>query len=358
MKFLLIFMLGSILAGVAIVVLQTAVIELGGISNEAVAQLEEDYALLYFVLFFVLATGFSYLLSRSIILRIECMSAAVMEMKEGNLSIRIPIDSNDELGRLANDLNQMASHLQESLEREQQAEAMKNSIITNISHDLRTPLTSMMGYIELVQVHLRQDIEASERYIGISLRKGHELKQQIDELLEYCHLTFTGVKLNLETVAVKPLVQQVMIDFVPQLEAAELGFELKDESGRETYIQADISLIVRLLKNVINNGIFYGKKGGKLMIWIENIEDNVKISIINYGEPIAKEDMPYIFERLYRGDKSRNAHSGGKGMGLAITKSIAELHQGKITVHSDENETVFACLFPEYRPKIQEAVEK
>ena len=347
-KFLLIFMLGSIMAGLTIVLLQTAFIKYCGIAYEEIMRLEEKYTFVYFGLFLMLTTLFSFMLSSKIIAKIVNMSATVDEIKQGNLNIRIPVDTNDELGELANHLNHLVIHLQESLEREQQAETMKNDIITNISHDLRTPLTSLMGYMDLVQTHLRQDIDASERYIAISQRKGRELKQQIDELLEYCHLNFSGIKLNLEAVAVKSLVQQVMIDFVPQLEEAGMSFEIKAESEKK-YIEADIGLVIRLLQNIIGNSIFYGKEGKKITICIETVGSQVKINVINYGKPIAAEDMPYVFEKLYRGERSRSSNNGGKGMGLAIAKSIAELHRGEITVHSDESETVFAFLMPECR---------
>ncbi|WP_309272882.1 ATP-binding protein [Paenibacillus sp.] len=276
------------------------------------------------------------------------MSAAMQAIKEGDLGVRVPGYTKDELGMLARDLNQMVAHLQESIVREQQAESMKNSIITNISHDLRTPLTSMMGYMELAQAHLRQNIDACERYVSISQRKGLELKQQIDELLEYCHLTFSGIKLNLETIAVKPLIQQVLIDFVPQLEEAGMSLDLKDQTGGGIYTEADVRLLIRLLQNVINNGIFYGRKGGKLTIRMDKTDTDAMIHIINYGDPIAKEDLPFIFERLYRGDKSRSTNGGGKGMGLAIAKSIVELHHGSIIVASDARETSFTCILPLY----------
>ncbi|HDX9577243.1 TPA: ATP-binding protein [Bacillus pseudomycoides] len=123
------------------------------------------------------------------------------------------------------------------------------------------------------------------------------------------------------------------------------------ECNQDLQIEADISLLVRLMQNVISNGIFYGESGKKIDIQIFQENGNVRVNIKNYGQKILQEDIPYIFEKFYRGEKSRSAYTGGKGMGLAIAKSIANIHKGDITVCSDDTETVFIITLPQYLQK-------
>lgn len=308
------------------------------------AQLEESYSVIYLAVFLILTTIFFYLFSKKTITRIEKISKGVDRIKAGNLQIHIPVDVHDEIGQLTANINLMAKNLQSSMEREHEAKQIKDEMISNISHDLRTPLTSLMGYIDLIKAHMHEDLEACEKYVDISQRKCEQLKIQINDLIEYCIVKDKNLTIHTEVVGVKVLIQQLMIDFIPQLEEARMRFEIKCES--EVYIDVDVSLMKRLLQNMISNSIFYGKAGKKIMIHIRLKDSKAMIEIKNNGNQIAKEDIPYLFERFYRGEKSRNEHTGGKGMGLAIAKSIAELHKGTITVESDDKETVFLIALP------------
>lgn len=221
---------------------------------------------------------------------------------------------------------------------------MKNEMIHNISHDLRTPVTSLIGYVDLVESKLHSNIEECDQYIAVLKRKSYELKNQIDDLLEYCHINYKEIQLQKEIIEVKPLVEQIMIDFVPQLDEEKIHFYI--ECKQTVHIKVDIKLIIRLMQNVISNSIVYGKSGKSIVIEIVVENMNAQIKIKNYGPCISNEDIPYIFEKFYRGEKSRNAHTGGKGMGLAIAKSIAQIHEGDITVDSNKEETTFIISLP------------
>lgn len=224
---------------------------------------------------------------------------------------------------------------------------MKNEMIHNISHDLRTPVTSLIGYVDLVESKLHSNIEECDQYVAVLKRKSYELKNQIDDLLEYCHINYKEIQLYKEIVEVKPLIEQIMIDFVPQLDEEKMHFDI--ECKQTVQIEVDMKLMIRLMQNVISNSILYGKSGKKIVIemLVENM--NVQIKIKNYGQCISSKDLPYLFEKFYRGEKSRNAHTGGKGMGLAIAKSIAQIHEGDITVCSSNKETTFTIILPVYK---------
>ncbi|MGE6362758.1 sensor histidine kinase [Bacillus paramycoides] len=346
-KLLVTFISSIFLAIGCIVIFQTFLLKQIGNKYGDITQLETRYSYIYFLIFFILTSVFFYIFSRKIIIRIEHINKSVEAIKEGNLDIHIPVAVNDEVGNLANNINSMVKSLKKSIERERRAEVMKNEMISNISHDLRTPITSLKGYIELIKSNIQEDV-VCHTYVDVVQRKCNELEKQVNDLLEYCNIEFKEVKLTKDVIEVKELVQQVMIDFVPQLE--DIGMRFHIESVKQKiYIEVDVSLIIRLLQNIISNSIFYGQTEKKMIIKILKDNSNVVIKIINYGKQIEPEDLPYIFERLYRAEKSRNAHTGGKGMGLAIAKSIAELHAGTITVHSNKIETAFIIILPEHR---------
>lgn len=244
----------------------------------------------------------------------------------------------------------MIESLKESIEKEQITQRMKNEMISNISHDLRTPVTSLIGYVDLVEKNLDVNQEDCYQYVAVLKRKSNELKNQIDDLLEYCHINYRERQLHKEIVGVRQLLEQVMIDFVPQLEEAEMNFHI--ECNQDLQIEADISLLIRLMQNVISNSISYGKTGKKIDIQILQEETSIVIKIKNYGKQIPEEDLPHVFENFYRGEKSRSAHTGGKGMGLAIAKSIAHIHEGDITVCSNKQETIFTIILPKHKVKL------
>ncbi|WP_179865992.1 sensor histidine kinase [Bacillus pseudomycoides] len=345
MKFFLVFISSILFSTICIIVFQS----LAGSMHEDVMRLEEEYSFIYFVIFLILTSLFFLLLSKNMMKRLEQINQGVKQISKGNLEVRIPVLKSDEMGKLATDINGMVKSLKESIEKEKQSQEMKNEMIHNISHDLRTPVTSLIGYVDLVESKLHSNIEECDQYVAVLKRKSDELKNQIDDLLEYCHINYKEIQLYKEIVEVKPLIEQIMIDFVPQLDEEKMYFDI--ECKQTVQIEVDIKLIIRLMQNVISNSILYGKSGKKIVIevLVENV--NAQIKIKNYGPRISDEDIPYVFEKFYRGEKSRNAHTGGKGMGLAIAKSIAHIHEGDLTVDSNKEETTFTIILPRYKRK-------
>ncbi|MEH6889803.1 histidine kinase dimerization/phospho-acceptor domain-containing protein, partial [Bacillus sp. JJ864] len=190
----------------------------------------------------------------------------VKEISKGNLDVQIQTMKNDEIGQLATNINKMTNSLKESIENEKFAQKMKNEMISNISHNLRTPVTSLIGYVDLIEHNFDVNKENCQQYVKVVKRKSRELKNQVDDLLEYCHINYKEIQLHKEIVGIKQLVEQVMIDFIPQLEAVQMKFHI--ECNQDFQIEADISLLVRLMQNVISNSIFYGKSGKKIDVQI------------------------------------------------------------------------------------------
>ncbi|MBE7103380.1 HAMP domain-containing histidine kinase [Bacillus cereus] len=341
-KFFIAFICSILLATVSIILVQILL----GLVYGDVAALEERYSFLYFIAFLLLTTIYFALLTKTTIKRLNEINQSVKEISNGNLEIHIPISQSDEIGELAKNVNRMAQSLKVSIENEKKSQEMKNEMISNISHDLRTPVTSLIGYADLLGNKLHSNVEECEEYVSVLKRKSYELKSQVDDLLEYCQINYREIELHKDVINMKALIEQIMIDFVPQLDDADMSFYINSEE--ELHVEVDVALIVRLLENVVSNSIMYGKAGKEILIQISKREMNVEIEIKNFGQCIPKENLPYVFEKFYRGEKSRSSHTGGKGMGLTIAKSIAELHKGDITVRSNDKETVFTVILPQY----------
>lgn len=342
-KFFIAFICSILLATVSIIAFQIVV---GNIYSHVTA-LEEKYSLLYLMAFLTFTTIYFAFMTKTMMKRLSEINKNVKEISNGNLEIHIPISKNDEIGELATNVNRMAKSLRESIENEKKSQEMKNEMISNISHDLRTPVTSLIGYADLLGNQLHSNGEECEQYVSILKRKSYELKNQVDDLLEYCQINYREIELHKSVVNMKAFIEQIMIDFVPLLDDADMSFCINGD--KELHVEMDVALMVRLFENVISNSIMYGKDGKQILIQVSKRDMNVEIEIKNFGQCIPNEDLPYVFEKFYRGEKSRSSHTGGKGMGLAIARSIAELHKGDITVRSNDKETVFIIVLPQYK---------
>ncbi|WP_339169039.1 HAMP domain-containing sensor histidine kinase [Paenibacillus sp. FSL R5-0341] len=291
-----------------------------------------------FVLFF-------FLFSRKVMRVLDEITAGIQEVAKGELSHRIEVKTSDEFGVVAASINQMAEQLQLSLQEERNAVAAKNDLITGISHDLRTPLTSILGFLEYIEKDRYQDEIEMRYYVSIAYEKSLTLRKLIDDLFEYTRVSGGSLPLSLQALNLNSFLMQLAEEFAPMLE--EAGMEYKIIGGQEPlWIQAAPGELVRAYENLFSNAIRYGSQG-KLMeigLALEGKEAVVRIS--NYGEPIPTQDLPHLFDRFYRVDKSRSRDTGGTGLGLAIAKSMIELHRGSIVAYSENGRTDFVTRFP------------
>jgi signal transduction histidine kinase len=283
---------------------------------------------------------FFFLLSRESILYMEEISRALHQISRGNFDIKIRQGSSDELGELGENLKTMAARLKQLMAEERAAERSKNELITSVSHDLRTPLTSIIGYLELIEKDTGSDMDGLRRNAGIAYQKSLQLKKLIDDLFEYTKVRQGGLSLKPARLDLKELLGQLAEEFVPVFQAAEMACRMKLPE-EDCFVMADGDLIVRVFENLISNAVRYGRAGKYVDLEVTRSENWISSAVFNYGHPIPPRDLSRIFERFYRVEGSRSEQAGGSGLGLAIAKSIVDLHHGTINARSDADRTVF-----------------
>jgi signal transduction histidine kinase len=268
------------------------------------------------------------------------ISDAMHSISEGDLNITVDIEGDDEFSIMAASLNKMVGDLKELMDKEREAERTKNELITNIAHDLRTPLTSITGYLELLSGETKLDLEVQKKYIGIAYVKTKRLEKLIEDLFGFTKLNYGKMSMHVGKVDVMKLLSQLLEEFYPSFVDKNLSYELQSNVPA-MIISADGNLLARLFDNLINNAIKYGADGKRILVKVNGNEEQVTISVVNYGYVIPTEELPLIFNKFYRVEQSRSTDTGGTGLGLAIAKNIVDVHGGVIDVTSDLSGTVF-----------------
>ena len=301
----------------------------------------ETVVVLFFVLFgIVLFTAIFYLLQRRSFSYIQKLSDAMRAIAEGNLNTYVQVEDDNEFSDMASNLNYMIKELNALMERERESERTKNELITNIAHDLRTPLTSIIGYLELISKSKNLTEETRINYTEVAYTKAKKLQKLIEDLFGFTKLNYGKIALNLSKVDLVKLLTQLMDEFYPSFSNNNLAYSLKSNLN-SVIITADPNLLARLFENLIGNAIKYGADGKEINVKIAATASIVKVSVINYGKVIPEDEIGLIFEKFYRLEQSRSSKTGGTGLGLAIAKNIVELHGGTIEVKSDLEGTHF-----------------
>jgi len=275
---------------------------------------------------------------------IEELAASLLVISQGKLDHRVNVRGEDELGSLARNINRMTEELQENIERERRAERTKAELITNVSHDLRTPLTSVIGYLRLLRDNAGSEQERSE-YTRIAYEKAEHLKRLVEDLFEYATLSGQGVQLHRQHVSLTGMLEQLVEEYVPLAEEQQLTFCKKLPADR-IYVSVDPEKFVRVLENLFSNAIKYGHKPGNIDISLMREGEGVRLTVANKADDLSNEDLRRMFERFYRVEKSRSRKTGGTGLGLAIVKSIVELHGGSIRAELQEGILSFHIWLP------------
>ena len=301
----------------------------------------ETVVVLVFVLIGIfLFTAIFYLLQRRSFSYIQKLSDAMREIAEGNLNTYVQVEDDNEFSDMASNLNYMIKELNALMERERESERTKNELITNIAHDLRTPLTSIIGYLELISKSKNLTEETRINYTEVAYTKAKKLQKLIEDLFGFTKLNYGKIALNLSKVDLVKLLTQLMDEFYPSFSNNNLAYSLKSNLN-SVIITADPNLLARLFENLIGNAIKYGADGKEINVKIAASASKVKVSVINYGKVIPEDEIGLIFEKFYRLEQSRSSKTGGTGLGLAIAKNIVELHGGTIEVKSDLEGTHF-----------------
>ncbi len=303
-----------------------------------------------------------YLLQIRSIRYIEDLSRAMEDMANGQLDTKVRVEGDDEFSQMAENLNNLGDDLQKLLEFEREAEKSKTDLITNIAHDLRTPLTSIIGYLDLLSGKGSSSLSEDQRtkYLKIAYNKSRRLEKLINDLFDFTKLSYGKITMKVGYVDIVKLLEQLLEEAYPNFQEKGLSYELKTNVP-SLEIAADGGLIARLFDNLIGNAIKYGAEGKKVIVRInaEIPNDAVEVKVINYGFVIDEKDLPLIFDKFYRADRARSTQTGGTGLGLAIAKDIVTMHGGTITASSDlTGGTVFTVRLKIHFDKSRENVKR
>lgn len=285
------------------------------------------------------------------------LSGTIQEVTNGDYNVQVPIEYDDELGLLAANINALAITLKEkeiesailkenerlAFDAERNAEKQKNDLITNVAHDLRTPLTTIVGYLELIKNNDQLTKEDIQKYSSVAYEKSKRLQSMMDDLFDFTRLDQDNVRIHMTTINISELILQIVDEFYPTFQEHDLT-PVISVSSQNLFINGDGQLLARVFDNLLSNAIKYGQDHNEIKIEILNDEQTVTIKIMNYGNPIDKEDLPYIFDKFYRSDSSRSSSTGGTGLGLAIAKNIVQIHSGQIFVTSHKEKTTFVVV--------------
>jgi signal transduction histidine kinase len=283
--------------------------------------------------------------------RLRRMTVAVQNFEQGKYDERIRVRKNDEIGHLANSFNKLADTIVANMDELKKTDYIRRELIANVSHDLRNPIASIKGYLETLQ--LKDDTLSSEerrKYIDSTVQISIMLENLVEQLFQLSKLDSQQIKPQLEPFSIADLLQDVVMKFKPIADKKNIKLDPKfPPQLPHTY--ADIGLIERAISNLIDNAIQYTPENGEVKIEItkENGKINVVVSDTGYG--ISEEELPLIFNRFYRVEKSRARTTGGSGLGLAIAKKIIDVHNSTIFVKSKiDVGTTFSFLLDTWQP--------
>ncbi len=300
-------------------------------------------SVLLFVLFGIAVFSFIFLMMQRKTARdIETIANAVQQISEGDLTTKLDVTGEGELTEIAENISRMEKDIRDLIEKERNSEQSKTDLITNVAHDLRTPLTSIIGYLELLRKNNSISPEMRQKYLDIAYNKSERLQKLIEELFGFTKLSYGKVNLNIKEVDIVKLLAQLLEESYPNFAKNGLSYDYVSNTGSQI-IEADGDLLARLFDNLINNAIKYGKEGKRVKVNLRADREIVTIKIVNYGYVIPEKELPLIFDRFYRTDHSRTTQNGpgGTGLGLAIVKNITDMHHGAVSVSSDLSGTVF-----------------
>lgn len=291
-----------------------------------------------------------YLLIRNTVHYINEIVRKIQDISAGDFEHPIAVRGNDEFAVIAENLNILQKNIKQIMERERIAEHTKNDLISSVAHDLRTPLTSIIGYLGWVRTRKDLDRETQEKYLEIAYDKAIRLEQLTNELFGFVKLEHKEMKLHTGNLDLIQLMEQMLDEMTPSFVKNELDVQFRHDDNR-MIIEADGELLARLFGNLLSNAVKYGKEGKQISITMNRTGNYVVTRVTNYGRVIPKSDLEHIFMKFYRTEQSRSRDTGGTGLGLAIVQQIVELHHGKVMVKSDLQGTVFEVELPIEQPK-------
>lgn len=264
----------------------------------------------------------------------------------GHFDHRIPFKLSGQMQRVVESVNSLVDSTINAMEEERRIERSKDELVTNVSHDIRTPLTSIIGYLGLIENKQYNNDEELLQYTHTAFLKANQMKSLVDDLFEYTKVRQAGVTLNIVPLDIGAMLEQVAASY--ELEANKKGMAIHvDVPAKPLVIEADGEKLARVFNNLVSNALKYGADGKNIYLKAMLVsEKELKVTIANDGEPIPQKSLEQVFDRFYRAESSRSRETGGSGLGLAIAQGIVERHHGYIYVTSDAELTEFIMHFP------------
>lgn len=283
----------------------------------------------------------------SILRPINTLHAATNAMKEGNLDYSIEGDPDDEVGQLCVDFEEMRIRLKELIDVRLRYEKDTKELISNISHDLKTPITAIKGYAEGIMDGVADTEEKRSKYIKTIYMKANDMSVLVDELSFYSKIDCNTMPYTFTCINLHDYFSDCIDEITLDLEVKNIEINYTNQTDTSLMVTADAEQLKRVINNIIGNSVKYiGAKKGIINIFIEDAGKFVKVYFVDNGQGISKKDLPYVFDRFFRADASRNSTKGGSGLGLAIAKKIIQDHTGTIGAESEEGKgtTIYFTL--------------
>ena len=273
----------------------------------------------------------------SIVTPIHMLQMATQSIKNGNLDFEVEVHNKDEIGELCEDFEEMRKRLKDNAEEKLRSEHQNKELISNISHDLKTPITAIKGYVEGLMDGVADTPEKQNKYLQTVYSKAIDMDHLINELSFYSKIDTNKIPYTFSRINVVGYFEDCAEELSRELEDEQIGFSYQNYVDNSVQMIADAEQIKRVINNIVGNSKKYSDKAEtQIRMTVKDVGDFVQIEIEDNGKGIAAKDLPYIFDRFYRTDASRNSSKGGSGIGLSIVKKIMEDHGGKIWVTSKE----------------------
>lgn len=299
---------------------------------------------IFFILFILISFLFFFLLTKPYSIYFNEISNGIRNLAHGDFNHRVHIRSNDEFGEIALDINLASEKLQEAMQRGDFSESSKDQLVVNLAHDLRTPLTSVLGYLDLILKEENLTKEQTRHFLTIAFTKSQRLERLIDELFEITRMNYGMLPVGKKEINLTDLLNQLLEELYPLFEKNRLIARMNCDTHLP--IMGDGDLLARVFANLMTNAIRYGYDGQYIDINGSIDENDVVIQVVNYGDSIPKDELPHLFDMFYIGDKSRTHKENSTGLGLFIAKNIVEQHNGSITAESSIIQTIFEVRLP------------
>ena len=307
-------------------------------SQGRVHVMAKDLFISAFVILISVALVVGLWVYRSIAVPLVKLKKATQNIKEGNLDFVLDVEGKDEFSELCQDFEEMRRRLKESTEEKSLIEKENRELISNISHDLKTPITAVKGYVEGIMDGVADTPEKMDRYVRTIYNKTNEMDHLINELTFYSKIDTNRIPYTFSKLNVEDYFEDCSEEVGLELETRGIELVYANYVEKDVMVIADGEQIRRVIHNIISNAIKYmDKPKGIIQIRIKDVGDFIQIEIEDNGKGIGPKDLPYIFDRFYRTDVSRNSSKGGSGIGLSIVKKIIEDHGGKIWATSKES---------------------